>query len=88
MAFDPNLPANGSLASSAELRAQFNALKAEIDELRALLDTRTAEILSNSAAPVTNVNELNIPLSDPLTQSDGLQLMDKVNEMLNTLKRA
>ena len=38
MAFDPSLPAHGSPILSAELRDQFNALAALIEELRTRLD--------------------------------------------------
>jgi hypothetical protein len=89
MPFDPNLPADNSLVVAAELRSQLNALKALLDALptHADLNNLRNELLNNSAAPVTNVEELNIPLSEPLSQSEGLQMLDKLNEVLTTLKR-
>ncbi|MEI7733301.1 MAG: hypothetical protein WCO56_27265 [Verrucomicrobiota bacterium] len=43
MSFDPTKPENNSLIRAAELRAQFNGIKAELDELRAQIAALPAE---------------------------------------------
>ena len=44
MPFDPNLPQGHTLADAAQMRAQFNALKALIDALTALVNAQAAQI--------------------------------------------
>jgi len=45
MPFDPNLPIDDSLAEAAELRDQFNGLKALIDALQAQINTLLTPVL-------------------------------------------
>lgn len=94
MPYDPTKPANGTPASSAEMRAQFTALKALIDAIptgpagpagapgeitQATLDSAVAGTPRNP----TSVQPLNIGTTDPTITA----LMDKLNELIAALVR-
>src|SRR4051794_6468547 len=53
MAFNPNLPANLSVIDAAELRNQFNGLKALIDAQAAQLTTQAALIATQGSQLTT-----------------------------------
>jgi hypothetical protein len=59
MAYDPNLPADNSLASAAELRNQLAGLKALIDAQQATIDSQQATINDNSVQIGDMLNTLN-----------------------------
>jgi hypothetical protein len=97
MAFDPSLPANGSLIVAAELRSQFTGLKTEIDVLptRAqlsndLVNCQNAAV--STALPLTSANSNAV---SPLLQGaqgsyDPGQMqnvLDKIDELINALRR-
>ena len=77
--FNPALPAQGSLISSAELRDQFNALKAQVDEVQA--------IASSSAVDPINVEPLSLDISDPPTKAQVEAIRDQLNALLGALYR-
>ena len=54
----------------------------------AFIETRTEDILNDSAASVAAVEALEMMPSDPPTQSEVLQIVDKFNELLAALKRS
>jgi hypothetical protein len=59
MPFDPTLPANNSPIVSAELRYQFNGLKALIDAQQTTIDAQQATINDNSVNIGDLLNNLN-----------------------------
>ena len=77
--FNPALPAQGSLISSAELRDQFNALKGQVDEAQ--------DIADSSAVNPANVEPLRLDISDPPTQAQVEAIRDQVNALLGALYR-
>ena len=93
MAYDPTKPANGSPIVSAELRNQFTALKALVDDLQSQIDAlpTSPDILNaisdNSAANVNAVTPLNLTVSNPPTQAETQAIADKLNEVLAALWR-
>ena len=82
MAFDPTLPANNSPIVSAELRNQFNGLKA-------ILDTcpDDAGVEAITAGQCLGVNYLGLTVSDPPTQAEVQSIADKLDEILTSLRR-
>jgi hypothetical protein len=84
MPFDPAKPATNSPNSSAEMRAQLNALKDEIDDKpttaqvndgdSAAITTATSNAAANSSANTNSVNLLGFTVSDPPTQSETQQI--------------
>ena len=98
MPFDPTKPAFGSPDSSAEMRDQLNALKALIDAQAALIASLSAQladvpnqIAAAIAATSSNSNGVgNLGLSivnNPPQQSDVQPIADKVDELINMLRR-
>ena len=100
MAFDPTKPADHAPIVSAELRDQFNALKALIDaqaaQITALtqqlgsrptMDDVNAAINENSAANSDSVYYMQLAPSDPPTQSDVQTIIDRLNELITALNR-
>ena len=97
MAFNPNLPANHADVVAAELRDQFNALKALIDALtarvqalesgKASMDDVNAAIVANSSANSNSVDPLDLNPSDPPTQSDVYAAIYRLNVLIGTLHR-
>ncbi len=97
MPFDPTKPANGSPNSSAEMRAQLTALKADIDAIPAgpagpagppgevSNATLAAQIAGTAQNP--NVGTFNIALSDPPTRAEVQAILDFVNALVNSLTR-
>ena len=97
MPFDPTKPTNGSPNSSAEMRAQLTALKADIDAIPAgpagpagppgevSNATLAAQIAGTAQNP--NVGTFNIALSDPPTRAEVQAILDFVNALVNSLTR-
>ena len=84
MSYDPNLPANHSPIVSAELRNQFNALKALIDAqgvqiaaLQSALDTRAFK---------PTMGEFDPGFSDPPTFADLQKIQAVINDMIGQLE--
>jgi len=77
--FNPALPAQGSLISSAELRDQFNALKGQVDEVQ--------DIANSSASNPTNMLPLSLDISDPPTKPQVEAIRDQLNALLGALYR-
>ena len=72
MAFDPAKPANGAPIVSAELRNQFAGLKA-------LIDAR--------AHRVDDVNGLGMTVQTPFDAGQMQAIADKLDELIDALKR-
>jgi hypothetical protein len=73
MAYDPTKPLNGAPIVSAELRNQFAGLKT-------LIDAR--------AHRVDDVNGLGMTVQDPFDASQMQAIVDKLDELIDALKRA
>jgi len=82
MAFDPTLPVNNSLISSAELRNQLNGLKSLIDNVEVELNNDIAGTAVNPA-----VNLLGQSISNPPTQAQVQAIQNKINELINAITR-
>ncbi|TAK96887.1 MAG: hypothetical protein EPO07_14015, partial [Verrucomicrobia bacterium] len=76
MPFDPTKPANNSPINSPELRSQFTSLKAEIDD-RVTGNNLIDYVGDNTAAPVGAVAPLALIASNPPTQTQLQQVIDK-----------
>ena len=86
MSYNPNLPADGSLADAAELRNQFAGLMDEIQQ-RALSVDVGDSIIAQSAGPVMDVDLLSMSVSNPPTQAQVQALANKLDELITALKR-
>ncbi len=73
MAYDSSKPANGAPIVSAELRSQFAGLKTLIDD---------------RAHRVDDVNGLGMTVQDPFDAAQLQAVADKLDELLDALKRA
>lgn len=60
MAFDPNLPQENTLADAAQMRAQFNGLKAFID---AILTVTAVQVDATNTLPPGNAAGVNVSVS-------------------------
>src|SRR5438128_1397012 len=101
MPFDPTLPANNSLISSAELRAQFNGLQDNIAGVAITLgevaDTRPTSgdvagllnsyVEANTPASVNAITIADFDISDPPTTVEVTAVKDKLNELITALRR-
>ena len=86
MPFDPTKPANNSLVSSSELRGQFTSLKTEIDAKATSTDLNNA--IAGTSSNSNGVGDLSgFVASDPPLQSEVQTLADKLNELINALRR-
>ena len=82
MAFDPNLPADHSPISSAELRAQLAALKEMIDQ-RPTMD----QVLEATAGPCKGYPVLTTFASNPPTQLELQTTINYINDVLDYMQR-
>jgi hypothetical protein len=78
MPFDPTKPAPNAPNSSAEMRSQLSSLHADIQQRATIPGTS-----NNSNA----VGTLGMIVSDPPTQSEMQQIADKMDELINALRR-
>ena len=79
MPFDPTLPANNSLVSSAELRNQFNGLNEQI----VLMQDQVDDTPHNT----NGIAQLSLTISNPPTKTEVEAIRDKINEMLTVMFR-
>ena len=95
MAFDPTQPGDFGEIDAAQLRSQFNALKAEVDAVPAgppgppgevSAEDLVAERIHHAVNP-TGVSVLGLSVSDPPTQSEMQALASKVDELIAALRR-
>ena len=91
MPFDPTKPAFGSPDSSAEMRAQLNALKALIDAQGVQLASLQAQLTAAIATTSSNSNGVgNLGLAianDPPQIGEVQPIADKLDELINALRR-
>ena len=79
MPFDPTLPLNNSLVSSAELRNQFNGLTELVIGLQDQCD--------DTPHNTNGIGQLSLTISNPPTQAQVQAIHDKINEMLTAMFR-
>jgi hypothetical protein len=85
MPFNPVLPANNSPLDSAEMRGQLTALNTDV-QTRATQAQLAAEI-SGTSANSDGVGTLGMVVSDPPTQGEVQAIADKLDELINALRR-
>ena len=86
MPFDPSLPLPNSPISSEELRNQFTALQAEIDD-RPDFAALSQAIQEQTAGNVSELHNLPLIVSDPPTRAQVQEIVDKLNDLMTALKR-
>ncbi len=86
MAFNPALPANNSLISAAELRDQFNALKALVDTLDGRITALEDQIPGRALMPT--LGEFDPNLHDPPTAADVLEIRNYLHDLAAQLEGA
>ena len=88
MPLDLTLPANNSPVSSSELRDNFSGLKDYVDDVANDLNMNLNDAIANqTAGGVSTVAELSLTVSNPPTQAQMQQVVDKLNELIHKLKR-
>ena len=89
MLFPPATPAMNSPASSAEMRSQLTSLHAEIQQRTTLGDLNNA--IANALAQTSNnsngVGTLGQGADGSYNQSQMQDLINKVDELINALRR-
>src|SRR5438093_13522274 len=86
MPFDPTLPAANSPISSEELRHQFTALQAEIDD-RPDFGNLSQAIQEQTAGNISELDNLPLIVSDPPTRAQVQEIVYKLNDLIAALKR-
>jgi hypothetical protein len=86
MAYDANFPPDHQALNAAPFRTQFTGLKTLIDE-KADSGDLVSIIQSQSAGPVTGVDDLMLVPNNPPTNTDVELVIDKINELLAVLRR-
>ena len=85
MAFNPALPADGSLVDSGVIRSQLTALNADtqVRVTTSALDAAIATTSSNS----NGVSPLSQTANPDYSQSQMQDVLNKIDELINTLRR-
>ncbi len=89
MPFDPTKPANNSPASSAEMRSQLTSLNADIQQraTQADLANAIANALQQTSNNSNGVSTLGQGADGSYNQSQMQDLINKVDELINALRR-
>jgi len=85
MPFDPAKPANNAPLNSAEMRTQFTSLNTDIQAC-ATQAALTSGINATSANS-NGVGTLSMGVSDPPSQAEVQAIADKLDELINALRR-
>ena len=95
--FDPNIPQEHTELDAAQMRSQFNALKALNDQLEAQvaalanavasLQNQVSTLIPDTPHNPLSVSNLFIALSNPPQSFEVQQIIDKLNELLNVMRR-
>jgi len=85
MPFDPTKPANNTPVLAAELRGQLTALQSDI-QTRATQGDLAGQI-SGTSANSNGVATMGMGVSDPPTQGEVQTIADKLDELINALRR-
>ena len=80
MPLDLTLPANNSPIISSELRDNFSGLKDYVDDVANDLNMNINDaVLNQTAGGVSTIAELSLTVSNPPTQAQMQQVVDKLN---------
>ena len=85
MPFDPTKPAAGSPDSSAEMRAQLNALNDDIQQRATPGDLAAA--IAGTSNTRNGVGTLGQGADGSYNQSQMQAVLDKLDELINALRR-
>jgi len=85
MPFDPTKPANNAPVLAAELRSQFTSLNSDI-QARATQSDLASQI-GGTSANSNGVGNFSLSVSDPPQQSEVQAIADKLDELINALRR-
>lgn len=85
MPYNPNQPADNSPLSSAVMRGQLTALDADT-QTRAL-QTDVEAAIAGTSSNTNGVGTLRMVVSDPPTQGKVQAIADKLDELINGLRR-
>ena len=85
MPFDPTKPAAGSPDSSAEMRAQLNALNDDIQQRATPGDLAAA--IAGTSNNSNGVGTLGQGADGSYNQSQMQAVLDKLDELINALRR-
>jgi hypothetical protein len=85
MPFDPTKPANNAPVLAAELRDQFTSIHADV-QTRATQAQLAGEI-GGTSANSNGVATMGLTVSDPPTQGEVQTIADKLDELINALRR-
>lgn len=95
MAFDPNLPAENSPLSSAEMRQQLQGLRELINTIPQgeqgppgeVSQSDLESVMYSSANRVDAVTPLGMTISDPPQQYEVEAILMKLDELISALER-
>ena len=89
MPFDPTKPATNSPNSSAEMRSQLTALDADIQQraTQADLANAIAAAIAGTSSNSNGVGTLSQGASGGYDQSQMQAVLDKIDELINALRR-
>ena len=89
MPFDPSKPTNNSPASSAEMRSQLTSLNADIQQRATIndLNNAIANALQQTSNNSNGVGTMGIGADGGYNQQQMQDLINKVDELINTLRR-
>ena len=89
MPFDPSLPAANSPNSSAEMRAQLNALNDDIQTRATQTELYTVQnsVLSQSSNNTNTVSPLSQTADSSYNSSQMQDLLNKLDELIYALRR-
>jgi len=85
MPFDPAKPANNAALNSAEMRGQLTSRHSAL-QTRASRGQLAGEI-GGTSANSNGVGNLSLGVSDPPTQGEAQAIADKLDELINALRR-
>ena len=85
MPYHPNEPADNSPLLSAGMRAQLTALNADT-QTRAS-QTNVDAAIAGTSSNTNGVGTLGMVVSDPPTQGEVQAIADKLDELINALRR-
>ena len=83
--FDPSKPADHTPLASAEMRSQLTSLNADIQQRASLGDLNNA--ISGTSSNSNGVSTLNQIANGGYDQSQMQQVLDKIDELINSLRR-
>ena len=87
MSFDPTKPADHSPLDAAEMRDQFNGLSDLITNVSNAASNNLGAAISGTSSNSNAVTNLNVNLSNPPQAFEVQQIIDKLNELINALRR-